>query len=228
VPRHQSFAFAAQFLPGHAAGPSGISANSKKCVARQSTIAHPRSAKLARRRTRTPLHKMLCALRAPELIWRLARRGRRRDVRVGRCSAEGAAGLASARRAIRLICVGWIPQGPVFVVVSRQPLHAQRADWASTTHATVAAACTSRPAQVRTLIMVGSRYSVVGAARVQVARQQLPRSRRGTDHPYEQGRISSFIRSSRSEELLGSKLPRAEWQRRATRASPQAGWLGRP
>jgi hypothetical protein len=114
VPRHQSFAFAAQFLPGHAAGPSGISANSKKCVARQSTIAHPRSAKLARRRTRTPLHKMLCALRAPELIWRLARRGRRRDVRVGRCSAEGAAGLASARRAIRLICVGWIPQGPVF------------------------------------------------------------------------------------------------------------------
>ena len=47
-------------------------------------------------------------------------------------------------------------------------------DCASTTHATVAAACTSRPTQVRTLVMVGSSNSVVGAARVQSRGNNFP------------------------------------------------------
>jgi hypothetical protein len=41
--------------------------------------------------------------------------------------------------------------------------------------------------------MVGSSYSVMGAARVQVAQQQLPRPGRGTDHAYRPARTSPAL-----------------------------------
>ena len=45
-----------------------------------------------------------------DLIWRVVCQGLRLERGWSGGSAEGAAGLAGARRLVRLICAGWVPQ----------------------------------------------------------------------------------------------------------------------